>query len=106
MCLSDVMPMHRFFKFLTPMAAGLALSGAALAQTPSASQLSASAESAAAWQGCVGKPDAERQMMIEVFFGMMGYVAKTDRLVSSHESNVANAAMDEIDLSLAEREIA
>ena len=60
MCLSDVMPMHRFFKFLTPMAAGLALSGAALAQTPSASQLSASAESAAAWQGCVGKPDAER----------------------------------------------
>ena len=54
----------------------------------------------------LGKPDAERQMMIEVFFGMMGYVAKTDRLVSSHESNVANAAMDEIDLSLAEREIA
>lgn len=54
----------------------------------------------------LGKPDAERRMTIEVFFGMMGYVAKTDRLVSSHESNVANAVMDEIDLSLAEREIA
>ncbi len=54
----------------------------------------------------LGKPDAERKMTIEVFFGMMGYVAKTDRLVSSHESNVANAVMDEIDLSLAEREIA
>lgn len=54
----------------------------------------------------LGRPNAERRMTIEVFFGMMGYVAKTDRLVSSHESNVANAAMDEIDLSLAEREIA
>lgn len=54
----------------------------------------------------LGKPDAERRMTIEVFFGMMGYVAKTDRLVSSHESNVANAVMDEIELSLAEREIA
>ena len=54
----------------------------------------------------LGKPDAERRMTIEVFFGMMGYVAKTDRLVSSHESNVANTVMDEIDLSLAEREIA
>ena len=54
----------------------------------------------------LGKPDAERQMTIEVFFGMMGYVAKTDRLVSSHESSVANSVMDEIELSLAEREIA
>lgn len=54
----------------------------------------------------MGKPDDEKRMTIEVFFGMMGYVAKTDRLVSSHESNVANTVMDEINLSLAEREIA
>ncbi len=54
----------------------------------------------------LGKPDPEKQMVIEVFFGMMGYLAKADRLVSSHESNLANRLMDEIDLSLAARRIA
>jgi DnaJ like chaperone protein len=54
----------------------------------------------------LGKPDPEKQMVIEVFFGMMGYLAKADRLVSSHESNLANTLMDEIDLSLAARRIA
>ncbi|MEO6155929.1 MAG: TerB family tellurite resistance protein [Thermomonas sp.] len=54
----------------------------------------------------LGKPDPEKQMVIEVFFGMMGYLAKADRLVSSHESNLANSLMDEIDLSLAARRIA
>lgn len=54
----------------------------------------------------LGKPDPEKQMVIEVFFGLMGYLAKADRLVSSHESNLANSIMDEIDLSLAARRIA
>lgn len=54
----------------------------------------------------LGKPDAENQMVIEVFFGLMGYLAKADRLVSSHESNLANGLMDEINLSLAARRIA
>lgn len=54
----------------------------------------------------LGKPDPEKQMVIEVFFGMMGYLAKADRLVSSHESNLANLVMDEINLSLAARRIA
>ena len=54
----------------------------------------------------LGKPDAEQQMIIEVFFGLMGYVAKADRLVSSHESDLANAIMDDIDLSLAGRHMA
>ena len=53
-----------------------------------------------------GKPDAGQQLILEVFFGMMGYVAKSDRLVTSHESSVANTIMDESDLSLAAREIA
>ena len=39
----------------------------------------------------LGKPDAEQQMIIEVFFGLMGYVAKADRLVSSHESDLSMA---------------
>ncbi len=54
----------------------------------------------------LGKPDAEKKMVIEVFFGLMGYLAKADRLVSSHESNLANSLMDEINLSLAARRIA
>ncbi|HET7656467.1 MAG TPA: TerB family tellurite resistance protein [Luteimonas sp.] len=53
-----------------------------------------------------GRPDADQQLLIEVFFGMMGYVAKADRLVTSHESDVANLIMDEADLSLAARAIA
>lgn len=54
----------------------------------------------------LGKPDPDKQMVIEVFFGLMGYLAKADRLVSSHESNLANGVMDEINLSLAARRIA
>ena len=54
----------------------------------------------------LGKPDPEKQMVIEVFFGLMGYVAKSDRLVSSHESDLANKVMDEIDLSMAARRLA
>ena len=54
----------------------------------------------------LGKPDAEQQVIIEVFFGLMGYVAKADRLVSSHESDLANAIMDDIDLSMAGRRMA
>ncbi|WP_256645183.1 TerB family tellurite resistance protein [Thermomonas paludicola] len=54
----------------------------------------------------LGKPDSQQQMVIEVIFGLMGYVAKADRLVSSHESNLANTIMDETDLSMAARRIA
>ena len=54
----------------------------------------------------LGKPDAEQQVIIEVFFGLMGYVAKADRLVSSHESDLANRVMDDIDLSMAGRRLA
>ncbi|MDQ3040204.1 MAG: TerB family tellurite resistance protein [Pseudomonadota bacterium] len=54
----------------------------------------------------LGKPDPEKHMVIEVFFGLMGYLAKADRLVSSHESNLANVLMDELNLSLAARHIA
>ena len=54
----------------------------------------------------LGKPDEDTQMMIEVIFGLMGYMAKADRLVSSHESNLANQIMDETDLSMTARRIA
>ena len=54
----------------------------------------------------LGKPDEDTQMVIEVIFGLMGYMAKADRLVSSHESNLANQIMDETDLSMTARRIA
>lgn len=54
----------------------------------------------------LGKPDEDTQMVIEVIFGLMGYLAKADRLVSSHESNLANQIMDETDLSMTARRIA
>ncbi len=54
----------------------------------------------------LGKPDTDEQMLIEVFFGLMGYLAKADRLVSSHESNLADTVMNELDLSMAGRELA
>lgn len=54
----------------------------------------------------LGKPDEDTKMVIEVIFGLMGYLAKADRLVSSHESNLANTVMDEIDLSMSGRRIA
>lgn len=53
-----------------------------------------------------GKPDPAQRLLIEVSFGMMGYVAKSDRLVTSHESGLANRVMDETDLSLAARAMA
>lgn len=54
----------------------------------------------------LGRPDAEQQIIIETYFGLMGYVAKADRLVSSHESDLANRIMDDIDLSMAARRLA
>lgn len=53
-----------------------------------------------------GKPDAERRLIIDVFFGMMGYVAKSDRLVTSYETDMSDNFMDDNDLSLAERKLA
>ena len=54
----------------------------------------------------MGRPTPDQQMVIEVFFGTMGYLAKADRLVTSHESDLANRFMDELDLSMAARRIA
>ena len=54
----------------------------------------------------MGRPTPDQQMVIEVFFSVMGYLAKADRLVTSHESDLANRFMDELDLSMAARRVA
>jgi DnaJ like chaperone protein len=53
-----------------------------------------------------GKPDAERQVTLEVLFSLLGYLAKLDSLVTSHEAEFINGMMADLRLSVREREIA
>ena len=47
-----------------------------------------------------GKLAKEREVPVEVLFCFMGYVAKSDSIVTSHEEAVTSAVMDELDLPL------
>ena len=53
-----------------------------------------------------GTIDPDRQMVLEVLFGLLGYLAKLDSLITSHEADYINQLMDEMKLSMKEREIA
>lgn len=53
-----------------------------------------------------GTVDPDRQMVLEVLFGLLGYLAKLDSLITSHEADYINHLMDEMKLSMKEREIA
>lgn len=53
-----------------------------------------------------GTVDPDRQMSLEVLYGLLGYLAKLDSLVTSHEAEFINHLMDEMRLSMREREIA
>ncbi|MEM9303001.1 MAG: TerB family tellurite resistance protein [Pseudomonadota bacterium] len=53
-----------------------------------------------------GKPDPERQMHLEVLFGLLGYVAKLDSIITSHEAEFINELMDQLKLSMNERKVA
>ena len=52
--------MKRFNTFAAPLTVGMTLSGFAWAQSPAPVVVPEHAEAAAAWQSCLGKPDAER----------------------------------------------
>ena len=52
--------MKRFHTFAAPLTVGMTLGGFAWAQVPAPAGVPERAESAAAWQSCLGKPDAER----------------------------------------------
>lgn len=45
-----------------------------------------------------GKLEKEREVPVEVLFALIGYVAKADSIVTSHEGEVVSAVMDELDL--------
>jgi DnaJ like chaperone protein len=53
-----------------------------------------------------GKPDADRVLTLEVLFGLLGYLAKLDSLVTSHEAEFINNMMDTLKLSVRERQVA
>jgi len=48
----------------------------------------------------------DQQVAVEVLFGLIGVVAKSDRLVTDHEANLANQLMDELELPNHGRSIA
>jgi len=53
-----------------------------------------------------GKPDEQRVITLEVLFGLLGYLAKLDSLITSHEAEFINDMMDTLRLGMAERQVA
>ena len=53
-----------------------------------------------------GKLDADTQRDVEVTFGLVGFLAKADGLITSYESQFANKLMDELDLHVEGRKVA
>lgn len=49
--------------------------------------------------------EPQRQMSLEVLFGMLGYLAKLDSLITSHEADFINGLMDQLKLNIKEREV-
>jgi DnaJ like chaperone protein len=45
-----------------------------------------------------GKLDHERHLPVEVTFALIGWLAKADSIITSHEADFVNALMDELDL--------
>lgn len=53
-----------------------------------------------------GRLDEADRLRVEVFFSLLGYLAKADGIITSHESEFVNALMDEFKLSIKGREVA
>ncbi len=53
-----------------------------------------------------GRADPQRDMGLQVAFALLGYLAKLDSLVTSHEAEFINGAMDALKLTIRERELA
>ncbi len=53
-----------------------------------------------------GKADPQRDVGLQVAFALLGYLAKLDSLITSHEAEFINNAMDALSLSMRERELA
>lgn len=53
-----------------------------------------------------GKLDAELQVMVQVLFGLAGYLARADSIVTTHEAEFVNRLMNELDLPTGGRQLA
>ncbi|MCK7595392.1 TerB family tellurite resistance protein [Pseudomarimonas salicorniae] len=53
-----------------------------------------------------GHLEPEQQTTLEVLFGLLGYLAKLDSLITSHEADFINGLMDQLKLNIREREVA
>ena len=53
-----------------------------------------------------GRIDEQQRMPIEVVFGLIGWLAKADGVITSHEAEFANRLMDELELPTQGRAIA
>lgn len=49
------------------------------------------------------RPTPQQQLQVEVLFGLLGYLARADRLVSTEEASYTNRLMDDLDLVTAAR---
>lgn len=53
-----------------------------------------------------GKLEPEQAVSVEVAFGLLGYLAGVDSIVTSHEAEFVNQLMDELKLSTRARDLA
>ena len=53
-----------------------------------------------------GKLEPEQAISVEVAFGLLGYLAGVDSIVTSHEAEFVNQLMDELQLSTRARDLA
>ncbi len=53
-----------------------------------------------------GKIDEEQQVTLQVVFGLLGYLARADSIVTDDEATFLNNLMDDMNLSLSKRKIA
>jgi DnaJ like chaperone protein len=53
-----------------------------------------------------GKVDEEQQLTLQVVFGLLGYLARADSIVTDDEAAFLNNLMDDMNLSLSKRKIA
>lgn len=53
-----------------------------------------------------GRLSADEQVQVEVLFGLIGFLAKADGLITSYETDYANKMMDDLKLTLGGRELA
>lgn len=53
-----------------------------------------------------GRLEPEQTLSVEVAFGLLGYLAGVDSIVTSHEAEFVNQLMDELQLSTRARDLA